>query len=279
MSYRRVLVVGTTSDYIDIIDRRFPKRALFITDRRERAKAFETPPDADSELLCDLTKPEEVLAALKEHLKNRRIEPSGIACFDCESMPLSARIAEEPGLRYPSPQAISACRSKYASKLAWRRAKLPCPEVRLVESESDAMAFFRRTGGPVVLKPLTGSGSELVFMCSSEAECLAAFIAMQSALADHPDRRLYAPYLYDGKKVDPRKVFVIEEFISGPEYSCDFVVDNGKVEILRIAGKNTGRWRRLRDHACLCRPDAASLRHQRKGFQRSTSQGSRCAWY
>ncbi len=45
MSNKPVLVVGTTADYIEIINQRFPQKALFITDFNERAKATEAAPD------------------------------------------------------------------------------------------------------------------------------------------------------------------------------------------------------------------------------------------
>ena len=237
MSDRRVLVVGTTADYVEIIARRFPQRAIFITDCRERAKASEPPPSAEAELLCDLTKPTQVLAALRKHLDQWRLEPSGVACFDCESMPLAALIALSFGLSYPSAEAVSACRSKYVCKQVWRQAGLPCPDVELVHNASDAVSFLRRIDGPAVLKPLTGSGSELVFLCPTEEACVVAFDTLRFKLADHSNRRMYAPYLCGGREVDPRSVFVIEEFVRGDEYSCDFVVEAERVTILRIARK------------------------------------------
>lgn len=237
MPNRRVLVVGTTSDYIDIINRRFQQRAVFITDVNERAKAAEPRPGPDVELVCDLSGPEQVAAAVRRHLNRWQMEPSGIACFDCESMSLAAFLAREFGLSYPSAEAVAACRSKYVSKQVWRQAGLPCPDVELVRNASDAVNFLRRIKGPGVLKPLSGSGSELVFLCSNEDECVNAFGKLKSKLAKHVNRRMYAPYLFDGKKIDPRKVFVIDEFVRGSEYSCDFVVEGDNVEILRIAGK------------------------------------------
>jgi len=237
MSNRRVLVVGTTSDYIDIIDRRFPQRAIFITDGRERAKATEPPPSSDVELLCDLSQPEQVVAAVRKHLDQWQMEPSGIACFDCESMHLAAFLAREFGLSYPSAEAVAACRSKYVSKQVWRQAGLPCPDVELVHNASNAISFLHKINGPSVLKPLTGSGSELILLCSTEDECVVAFNTLQSRLARHSDLRMYAPYVFDGRKIDPRVVFVVEEFVQGDEYSCDFTVDGDHVEIIRIARK------------------------------------------
>jgi hypothetical protein len=237
MSNKRVLVVGTTADYIDIINRRFPKRALFVTDFNERARAPEPSPGSNDELLCDLSKPEQIVAALRKYLNRWQMELSGITCFDCESMSTAAFIAHSFGLSYPSAEAIAACRSKYVCKQVWRQAKLSCPDVELVYNVSDAVSFLQKKDGPAVLKPLTGSGSELVFLCSTEDDCVVAFNTLQSRLTHHSNRRMYAPYICDGRKVDPRRVFVIEEFVRGNEYSCDFAVDGDHVEIFRMAKK------------------------------------------
>jgi biotin carboxylase len=237
MSNRRVLVVVTTADYIDIISRRFPQRAVFITDVNERAKATEPPPSSEDELLCDLSKPGRIVAALRSHLNQWRMELSGIACFDCESMPTAAFIAHSFGLCYPSTETVAKCRDKYVCKQIWRQAGLPCPDVELVHNASDAVSFLHKINGPAVLKPLTGSGSELILFCSTEDECVVAFDTLQSGLARHSDLRMYAPYVCDGRKIDPRRVFVIEEFVQGDEYSCDFAVDGDHVGIIRIARK------------------------------------------
>ncbi len=57
MRDKRLLVVGTTSDYIDHILTRYPGRALFVTDPAERAAAVERYPAPADELLCNLENP------------------------------------------------------------------------------------------------------------------------------------------------------------------------------------------------------------------------------
>ncbi|NQT18459.1 MAG: ATP-grasp domain-containing protein, partial [Planctomycetes bacterium] len=177
------------------------------------------------------------VAALRAHLARWAIQPTGIACFDCESMPLAARIAAELALPYPSARAVAACRSKYACKRAWQAGGLPCPRVGLVGSASDAVQFFNRLGRPVVLKPLTGSGSELIFLCNSADDCSSAFSTITSRLAQHPDVRMYGPGATGVDRADLRLVCAVEEFVDGEEYSCDFVIDRGRVDVIRIARK------------------------------------------
>ena len=234
---RRVLVVGTTSDYIDIISRRYPGRALFITGETERAEADEPAPGPTDELLCDLARPQEVLSMLRQSLERWNIQPSGVACFDCESLSLAAFLADAFALPYPSAEAITACRSKFLSKQMWQQAQLPCPATALVSSDTDTIGFFRSIERPVVLKPLTGSGSELIFLCNSERDCATAFAELRSGLAHHPDQRMYT----SSAQADPRRAFVIEEFVDGTEYSCDFLIEAGRVEVLRIAQKVPAR--------------------------------------
>jgi biotin carboxylase len=237
MPDRRVVVVGTTSDYVDIIWRRFPGRAVFLTDAHEREAATEATPDAATEALCDLTQPDRALSLLVDHLRRHRIQPSGVACYDCESMALAVHVARSLSLPYPSAEAVAACRSKLISKQLWRRAGLPCPEAASVSRLADALGFMDRIGGPVVLKPLTGSGSEYTFGCADHDECAEAFRTIEACVPHHPNVRMYAPSGPDGQSPGTSHLCAIEALIQGAEYSCDFVIDGDRVEVIRFAGK------------------------------------------
>lgn len=233
----RVVVVGTTADYIHILRRQHPGRAVFLTDRAERERAVEPDPDPVEETLCDLADPADARCALDAHLRQWGVRPSGVACFDDESLALASTLADGLHLPFVSPEAVAACRSKFACKQRWRQAGVPCPRAALVASEDQAVAFARDQGGPVVLKPLSGSGSELTFFCRNEAECAGAFRVLLAKIREHPDVRLYAPQPGDETPLDPRRVFVAEEHVAGVEYSCDFLIAHGDVALLRLAGK------------------------------------------
>ena len=77
-----VLVVGTTTDYIDWIRNARPGGALFLTDPALRRDASEPPPALQEEICCDLADPEAVYDALLAHMETHRLGLSGIACFD-----------------------------------------------------------------------------------------------------------------------------------------------------------------------------------------------------
>jgi biotin carboxylase len=249
MSYERVLVAGTTSDYIDLILRRHPGRALFLTDRAHRADALESAPGPDDEVLSDLSDPVTVLTDLRAHLRTRDTRLAGITCYDCDSLMLAAQLGQELGLPYPSAAAVAACRSKFICKDLWHAAGVPCPAAAEITTLEQAAAFLDRTGAPAVLKPVDGCGSELVFLCRTAKDLREAHARIQARHAAaipaaSPIPRLVppatpppAPAGDDEQVTRLPRVFVIEEYIEGPEYSADFLLDENGCRIIRVASK------------------------------------------
>jgi biotin carboxylase len=232
-----VVVVGTTSDYIDLIRRRYPHRALFLTNPVERIKASEETPGAGEEILCHFTNDAEVLRVLKDHLHRYRLAVDGVACFDCEYLGSAAFLAERFGLPFPSPSAVAQSRNKFISKQVWKRAEVACPEAVVVRNRADLFKLLDRVGKSVILKPLTGSGGELVFRCSDHNDCLQAYDTMINRLSKAGENRLYLQDPFAPGDFNPIQDVVLEEFIPGQEYSCDFFLENGRLEVIRTAKK------------------------------------------
>jgi len=228
------LVVGTTPDYIEWIRNIAPGRCLFLTDSLLRQRAKEPRPGGKEEILCDLADYPRASARLAEHLERLGLALDGVACFDCESMELTAVLAERYPLPYPSRASIYLCRNKYLSKLKWREKGLRCPRAGMVRSAGEAERFRAELDGPAVLKPLTGSGSEHVCLCRSAAECRTRYESILSELHDKRSHRLYRPSV-SGAPADG--LIVAEEYIDGEEYSCDFMIDGDHLELIRLTKK------------------------------------------
>jgi len=227
----QVLVVGTTPDYIDWIRRSCPERALFLTDPGLRRSAVEPSPPPAQEVLCDLSDYRAVRQALQRHLRQENLQLDGVACYDCESMELAAVLAQDLSLPYPSVQAVRNCRDKYLTKTLWASHHLATPRVRQVRSAAEAVRFFQELGAPCVLKPPGGSGSELIFGCDSAHDCRHNYAMIIDGLQQRRHHRLYRSF----STAEP--VVLAEEFVTGEEYSCDFVVENGRVEVIRLTRK------------------------------------------
>lgn len=230
----KVLVVGTTADYIEWIRQVCPGRALFLTDPAIREEAAEPSPAPPEEILSDLNDDIQVRNEILRHLRRWSLSIDGIACFDCESLELAASLALDFGLPYPTVESIQRCRDKYISKRLWAQNGVKCPRVRLVQSSAGVYDFLGELNGSCVVKPLTGSGSELVFRCASKKDCDKWAHVMQKELKSRRSLRLYS---------NATSWFLAEEFIDGVEYSCDFIVRDAGVEIIRLTRKIHARSR------------------------------------
>jgi len=227
----KILVTGTTPDYIQWIRSSCPGRALFITHPDIRQAADEDPPGKDEEILVSLSDKDRVLDALLAHLKKWNQTLGGIFSFDCESMALAAFIARRLNLDYPSLEAVHNARDKYISKQLWQDHHIGCPRISPVNSVSEVIAFFNTTETGCVLKPFTGSGSELVFRCKTESECGSAFETIKTGLDLRNGNPLFK------RTSSHLHLMLAEEYVEGPEYSCDFTIDNGTARIIRLAKK------------------------------------------
>ncbi len=230
-SENRLLVVGTTSDYIDWIRRACPQRALFITDPGIRSKAREPDPAPDEEVLCELDDNARALEAVKRHLDYWGIRVDGIACFDCESMALAALLARDFSAAFVSLSAVNNYRNKLVSKELWQKTHIDCPIAAPVCNVEDAIDFLSTLKRGCVLKPLSGSGSELVFHCKDEKECRLAFSIIQDGLRQRKDHRLYKGVSNDSPPI------MVEEFVGGSEFSCDFFIDGEAMTLIRLTKK------------------------------------------
>jgi biotin carboxylase len=223
--------VGTTADYIHWIHRSYPNEALFLTDLIVRQEAREpSPPDSD-EILCDLSDSSHAKAALMSHLAKHAMQLSGVVSFDCESMKLAACLARKFALPYPSPEAVDNCRNKYLTKMLWHKYNLDTPIIRLVRSAHEAALFYRELDSPCVLKPVSGSGSELIYRCDSEEACEQSFHKIQQGLRQRATHRLYQPFYAEDQSI------LAESLVQGDEYSCDFIIEHGQAYIIRVTRK------------------------------------------
>lgn len=226
----RVLVVGTTGDYIDHIHKTQPGRTVFLINPGPDGPIPH--PGVDQQLYCPLTDPDGVVSRLRHFLTRNRIRLSGIACFDCESLLIAAHIAQLWSLSFPSPQTVFNCRDKYRSKILWRTDGAPCPQALLSHDINDVIRFMEMAGSPVVLKPSTLSGSELTFRCESPEQATEAFKTIRDGLR----LRMADPTINRDGLIDDR-VVLCEEYITGPEFSCDFIIDGEMLEVVRVAAK------------------------------------------
>jgi biotin carboxylase len=106
-----------------------------------------------------------------------------------------------------------------------------------VRHRSELSHFLDWMGKPVIMKPLTGSGGELVFHCGDHRDCLQAYDIILNRFTQAGENRLYGKDPETPGDLNPLHDVVLEQFIPGQEYSCDFFLENGRFELIRTAKK------------------------------------------
>jgi argininosuccinate lyase len=133
----------------------------------------------------------------------------------------AAALAERFALPGPDSRCVRAARDKSRQREVLGAAGLPIPAFQVVASASEAIAAAREIGCPVVVKPLSGSGSVGVRACATDVEAgRQAGVLLSSALAQGERRVL------------------VEAFIDGPEFSVEMF--SGRV--VGITRKHLGAW-------------------------------------
>lgn len=229
------MVFGTTPDYVKNLHQRYSPGLFFIIDQRFRHDPFLRDVDESDLFFTDIWGSEDTIQPVFDHFKKNHITPVGIACYDCESLLKASEMAHRFGLDFPSYNAIRLARNKVTSKQIWNVAHVPAPRARMVSTLSETLEFFHKIKKEVVLKPISSSGSELLFHCSDKDDILKAVDIISTQLKTRRLNPLFRPV--PGDSTDPSRVWVAEEFISGPEFSCDFILLEDRLTILRTTGK------------------------------------------
>jgi biotin carboxylase len=120
----------------------------------------------------------------------------------------AAALAKQFGLSGPKPRAVQRCRDKQAQRESLKLAGVGVPAFHSVTSIKGAVSAAQEIGYPVVVKPVTGTGSAGVKLCEDDLEVAAQAGAI---LRQRQNER--------GLPV-PRRLLV-EQLAVGPEYSVE----------------------------------------------------------
>jgi argininosuccinate lyase len=135
----------------------------------------------------------------------------------------AAALARRLKLPGPSPRAIRACRDKQTQRVRLQAAGIAVPQFRSARSVKTAVGASQQLGFPVVVKPVSGTGSIGVKLCHHADD-----------VAAHADALLRERRNERGLPMPHR--ILIEEPVVGPEYSVETFCG----EIVGITNKHVG---------------------------------------
>lgn len=154
-----------------------------------------------------------------------------------------ATIAAERGLSYSPVEAMIAATNKCVARMRFAAAGVP--DIRFgVASDARSLRHAARTVGyPLILKPLTGVGSSLIFKCRDENEAQRSLRrALRALPRAHYEQLRMAPHDVigpDGETIrfDPVRSMLVEQYLDGREASVECLVAGGKVTPLLVHDK------------------------------------------
>lgn len=168
-------------------------------------------------------------ALAKARLLINRHHVRGVVTWGDRDVELIAQIGQSFGLPAPSPAAARRARNKFEMKQALAHLPGIVPQHARVRTLDELKVAVREIGLPAVLKPTGASGSKGIFELRRPEDLLSAFTHLQNIA--RPD---FDPiFHYYGAE------FILEEFLSGPEFSVEGWIYGGEVWIAGITDKWT----------------------------------------
>jgi biotin carboxylase len=152
----------------------------------------------------------------------------GVLAVGDRPVVLAARIAEALGLPGNPPHAARATANKRLARERLYRAGLRVPEFLPSSTRADVVPLAVRLQYPVVLKPVTLSGSRGVIRADTPTQLVAAFQRV-STLLSRFDIRAQRP----GSEGE----LLIESFIPGHEYAIEGIVTEGRFSAFAVFDK------------------------------------------
>ncbi|MDJ1132742.1 ATP-grasp domain-containing protein [Streptomyces iconiensis] len=187
----------------------------------------------DRVVIADTSSIDETLAAVRALAADESEAFSAVVTFAEAPVPSAARVAAEFGLPSVSEHTARLARDKWTMREAFAAGGVPQPRYGIAHSLEEARGIAERTGYPLVMKPVLGTGSMFVRSVDNEEE-----------LAEHFDFFLkgsWERFTYDPLHDAAHKAYdgglLLEEFLPGTEICVESLVHDGETRTLAIHDK------------------------------------------
>ena len=152
-------------------------------------------------------------AAVSDALARRFSDIAGVTSTAEFFCPAAAQVARQLGLPGPDPSATWRCRDKAQQRRQFAKFGLPVPRFAEADSVVGAIEAAKRIGLPVVTKPVDGSGSINVALCTTLDD-----VEMQAESIIAQARNI--------RGLPAARRLLVEQFMEGPEISIEALHGN-----------------------------------------------------
>jgi biotin carboxylase len=146
-----------------------------------------------------------------------------VVAADDQGVLAAAAAAERLAFRHNSRRAVAATRDKAALRRALAGTGVPQPRFRIAGPADDVAALAREIGPPVVVKPVSLSGSRGVIRADDPEAAGRAAARTRAVLAD--------------AGADPGGPLLVEQYLPGVEVAVEGLLDAGSLAVLAVFDK------------------------------------------
>lgn len=147
-----------------------------------------------------------------------------VIATDDAAVALAAIVAEALGLSANAPDSAILTQRKDLARRRLQEHRLPIPDFRVIDLSSAIVEQLLGLEYPVVVKPVSMSGSRGVIRANDQQQCLAAINRIKPLLQELPS-------------FDERQSILIEGFIAGEEVAFEGLLHQGKLRQLTVFDK------------------------------------------
>ncbi len=186
--------------------------------------------DQESVIALNFSDPEEAAEAISEFRPD--ISLDAILAVDDAGTLVAAKASQMLELPHNSVSSVELTRDKYALRVALSRSKLPSPGYKLFEatqSQDELEHIADSIEYPVVLKPRGLSGSQGVIRANTSIEFIDGFNRIKKILELESSR--------DECDADLLTTILVEDYVPGPEFAIEGVLDKGNLTVLALFDK------------------------------------------
>ena len=227
-----VIVIVTNlddDDFAVITDNlEFKENVLFVSDKTSSG-AY--PIEKLNCILDDFSDLKSTIARIREWGQDRRFV--GIIGLDEEyHYAITREVADAFKLEYYSKKTLDSTSNKFLQRQLLYKSGVKVPKFQLFSGESPGVGF------PNVLKVLTGYASIHNYLNHDLGELKKNLETLKNEGSTNSKDLMFTPHVVEEAGVfDPAKSFILEEYIGGEEYSCDYLIDQQGAHVIRVAKK------------------------------------------
>lgn len=177
----------------------------------------------DQLLIADIRDSDSVLTAI-QNSKYQRFDAI-IPATDYATA-VTAKVAEKLNM-FGNPYFATKCaRNKDLARIQYAKKGVPSAKFAVAKTVDEALEASKKIGFPLILKPTNTASSIDVFYVSNEQQLRDRFSQIS---------QLKQSYMH----FKVREEYILEEFMSGPEFSVELFLSNNEIAFVEVTEKHT----------------------------------------